>query len=71
MVASGGSPPQNPRIDASWEVIAADALCCSGFADFLVDFPWNFVVPSFYRRNLVGNFRNLSLTDLSELLPTR
>ena len=38
-VPSGGRPPQNPRVDASWEVIAADALCCNGSADFPVVFP--------------------------------
>ena len=38
-VPNGGRLPQNPRVDASWEVIAADALCCSGSADFPVVFP--------------------------------
>ena len=27
-VPNGGRLPQNPRVDSSWEVIAADALCC-------------------------------------------
>ena len=38
-VPSGGLPPQNPRVDASWEVIVADALCCNGSADFTLVFP--------------------------------
>ena len=46
-VPSAGRPPQNPRVDASWEVIAADALCCSGSADFPVVFPWELRFPRF------------------------
>ncbi|AHF62984.1 hypothetical protein Syncc8109_0597 [Synechococcus sp. WH 8109] len=53
---SEGLPPQNPGVDASWGVIAADAPCCNGSADFPMVFPWEL------RRELQ---KPLSLTEIS------
>ena len=62
-VPSAGRPPQNPRVDASWEVIAADALCCSGSADFPVVFPREL---RFFPVFPVGTSSGTSKTSLSD-----
>ena len=65
-VPSGGRLPQNPRVDASWEVIAADALCCSGSADFLVVFPRELRFSRFFPWELRRELRKpLSLIEIS------
>ena len=60
-VPNGGRPPQNPRVDASWEVIAADALCCSGSADFPVVFPWELRFSQFFPWELHRRFKEVRL----------
>ena len=66
-VPNGGRLPQSPRVDALWEVIAADALCCSGSADFPVVFPWELRFSQFFpwelRREELQ--KSLSLTEIS------
>ena len=61
-VPNGGRPPQNPRVDASWEVIAADALCCSGSADFPVVFPRELCFSRFFPWELQ---KPISLIEIS------
>ena len=63
---SAGRPPQNPRVDASWEVIAADALCCNGSADFPVVFPWELRFSRFFPWELRRELEKpLSLIEIS------
>ena len=65
-LSSAGRPPQNPRVDTSWEVISADALRCSGSADFLVVFPRELPFPRFYPWELRRELQKPpSLTEIS------
>ena len=65
-VPNGGRLPQNPRVDSSWEVIAADALCCSGSADFPVVFPRELRLSRFFPWELLRELRKpLSLIEIS------
>ena len=65
-VPNGGRPPQNPRVDASWEVIAADALQRSESADFPVVFPWELRFSQFFPWELRRELQKpLSLTEIS------
>jgi len=65
-VPNGGRLPQNPRVDASWEVIAADALCCNGSADYLVVYPRGLRFSRFYPWELRRELRKpLSLIEIS------
>ena len=65
-VGQAGRGPQKPRVDASWEVIAADGLRCNGSADFPVVFPRELRFSRFLlvelRRELQ---RTLSLIEIS------
>ena len=55
-----------PRVDASWGVIAADALCCSGSADFPVVFPRELRFSRFFPWELRREHEKpLSLTEIS------
>ena len=66
MVPSVGRLPQTPRVDGSWEVIAADGLRCNGSADFPVVFPRELCFSRFLlwelRRELQ---KSLSLIEIS------
>jgi hypothetical protein len=65
-LSSAGRPPQNPRVDASWEVISANALRCSGSADIPVVFPRELPFPRFYPWELRRELQKpLSLTEIS------
>ena len=65
-LSSTGRPSQNPRVDASWEVISADALRCSGSADFPVVFPRELRCSQFFPWELRRELQKpLSLTEIS------
>ena len=66
VVPSAGRLSQKSRVDASWEVIAADGLRCNGSADFPAVFPWELRFSRFLLWELLREHqKSLSLIEIS------